>query len=111
MTENMKKIKELREQISYIEFKEHLSKEDYATIRKLKEEIKKINIEDHGVCIQLVFAGPQYSKTPFYFTGDETLSCGDEPTWFENEEEAMFLFKKSSLYQNRSEYIIELIKR
>jgi len=111
MTKNMEKINELKRQIAYIQFQEHLSMADYDKICELEQQIDAIKNPEKGVAIQLVHAGPQYSKTPFYFTGDETLCCGDKPTWFEDEIEAMFLFGKSSLAENRSDYIIKLITK
>ena len=111
MTEAMKKVSELRHRISMIYMQDHLSSEDYKDIVELEHQIKQIKIDEHGVALKLVHAGPQYSKNPFYLTDDEILSCGDEPTWFENEDELMAQFRKTSLYKNKSDYILEVIKK
>lgn len=86
MTDQMKKICELRKQLSFIEFGESLSGDDRRIIREIKQEIAELEKTVEGVAVKL--SHKQYKSMEFYLTDDPDLCCCDEPTYFESQEEA-----------------------
>ena len=108
MNKTVKKIEDLRRSISYIEFQDRLSTEDYETIHKLEAEIKELQASlkgVSGVAVKLTRHGGNHS---FYLTNDSILCCGDEPTVFENEDEAQDYLDRAELVP--SDYKIEFIE-
>lgn len=97
MTDTQKKISDLEHRISMINFQEHLSSEDYETLASLEKELKELKESFVPSGYYIILKGfPDYFPTT-YFTGDKILTCGDEPTYFESEEEALKLLKASDV--------------
>lgn len=104
----VKQIEELKRNLSYIHFKDHLSNEDYERINMLAAEIKRLQDSlkgTEGVAVKLTSKDGGYS---FYLTEDDILCCGDEPTLFEDQAEAEAYLNKAHL--NVNEYDVEFIK-
>lgn len=97
MTDIQKKISDLEYKISMINFQDHLSSEDYGTLNSLEKELKNLKESFVPSGYYIILKGfPDYFHT-IYFTGDSILTCGDEPTYFESEEEAIRLLKASDV--------------
>lgn len=97
MTDTQKKISDLEHRISMINFQEHLSSEDYELLESLGKRLKELKESFVPSGYYIILKGfPSYFPTT-YFTGDSTLTCGDEPTYFESEEEAIRLLKASDV--------------
>lgn len=113
MDNRVKRIEEIKNQISIINFNDHMCTEDYETTRKLKNELNEILKSLVGYKGWVCKVTPKYNRNrPFYFTGNKTLCCCDEPTFFESKEEAEWLFAKSDL-SNKGydvEYYIDTYK-
>ena len=108
MNKTVKKIEDLRRTISYINFQDRLSSEDYKRIDELEAEIKQLQSElkgTKGVAVKLTSISGGYS---FYLTNDSMLCCGDEPTLFESEDEAQDYLDRAQLVP--SDYKIEFIE-
>ena len=108
MNETVKKIEDLKTSMSYIQFKDRLSSEDYETLNKLEAEIKELQASlkgVSGVAVKLTSIDHNYS---FYLTDDPIICCGDEPTLFESEDEAQDYLDKARLVP--SDYKIEFIE-
>jgi hypothetical protein len=94
MTDIQKKISDLEYRISMIDFQEHLSSEDYIILDSLHKELKELRAQlvpsGYYVILKLGFATQE-----IYFTGDKSLTCSSEPTYFESEDEALRLIKAS----------------
>lgn len=103
------KLEKLKNSISMIHFQDHLSSRDYERIRELEAEAAEVRKSLSGYEGVVCKVTPSYNKNaPFYFTGDRILCCGDEPTYFESEEEAKELYAKSDLAD--SNYEVEYYK-
>lgn len=108
MNKTVKKIEDLRRSISYIEFQDSLSSQDYKRIDAIKAEIKQLESElkgTKGIAVKLTSIRGGYS---FYLTEDSILCCGDDPTIFESEDEAQDYLDRARLVP--SEYKIEFIE-
>jgi hypothetical protein len=108
MNKTIKKIEDLKRRLSYIEFQDRLSSEDYKRIDAIKAEIKQLQQElkgVSGVAVKLTSIRGGYS---FYLTEDSILCCGDDPSVFESEDEAQDYLDRARLVP--SEYKIEFIK-
>ena len=108
MNKTVKKIEDLRRTISYINFQDRLSSEDYKRIDEIEAEIKQLQQElkgVSGVAVKLTAIRGGYS---FYLTDDSILCCGDDPTVFESEDEAQDYLDRAELVP--SEYKIEFIE-
>lgn len=108
MNKIVQKIEDLRTQISYINFQDHLSQEDYERMDKLNLEIKELEKQlkgVKGVAVRCTSISGGYS---FYLTNNSILCCGDKPTIFESEEEAQDYLDKARIVP--SEYKIEFIE-
>ena len=106
MNKTVKKIEDLRRTLSYINFQDRLSSEDYKRIDELEAEIKQLQSElkgTKGVAVKLTRSGHS-----FYLTNDSILCCGDEPTLFESEDEAQDYLDRAQLVP--SDYKIEFIE-
>ena len=99
MLKVMEQINDLRQRASYIEFQDYLSEEDIESLHEINKRIKELEGNLHGYVAKIIEFGD------CYFTGDETLTCCDEPTYFESQEEIDELYKKSNLY---GEYHLEV---
>lgn len=98
MDARVKRLSEISNKISMISFAEHLSQQDYAEMRKLREEFKEVDKSLAGYKGWLCRVYPNYApESPFYFTGDSTLCCSSEPTYFESEDEVRALYAESDL--------------
>lgn len=110
MDARVQRLNEISTEISMISFAEHLSQQDYADMRKLREEFKKVDKSLAGYKGWLCKVYPDYApEKPFYFTGDKTLCCSEEPTYFESKEEAMELYTVSDLGR-RENYKFEIFE-
>ena len=97
MTDIQKKISDIEYRISMIEFQDHLSSDDYKRLDSLKKELKDLKTKFVPSGYYVILKGfPDYFSV-VYFTGDRILTCGDEPTYFESEEEAIRLLKASDV--------------
>jgi hypothetical protein len=108
MNKTVKKIEDLRRTLSYINFQDRLSSEDYKQIDEIEAEIKQLQSElkgTKGVAVKLTSIRGGYS---FYLTNDSMLCCGDEPTLFESEDEAQDYLDRAQLVP--SDYKIEFIE-
>ena len=108
MNKTVKRIEDLKRSISYIEFQDRLSSEDYKRIDELEAEIKKLQAELKGVSGVAVKLTRHGAKHSFYLTDDSILCCGDEPTVFDNEDEAQDYLDRAELVP--SDYKIEFIE-
>lgn len=110
MDARVQRLNEISTKISMISFAEHLSQQDYADIRKLRGEFKEVDKSLAGYKGWLCKVYPDYAPNkPFYFTGDKTLCCSEEPTYFESEEEARELYAASDL-SKRENYKFEIFE-
>lgn len=108
MNKIVKKIEDLRRTLSYINFQDRLSSEDYKQIHEIEAEIKQLQQElkgVSGVAVKLTSIRGGYS---FYLTDNSILCCGDEPTLFESEDEAQDYLDRAELVP--SDYKIEFIE-
>lgn len=97
MTDIQKRISNLEYRISMINFQSHLSSEDYDTLDSLEKELKELKESFVPSGYYIILKGfPDYFRT-IYFTGEKTLTCCAEPTYFESEEEAIKLLKASDV--------------
>lgn len=94
MNEIVKKINDLKETLSYINFQSHLSKKDYEliesiekTIDELEKQIKNVKL----VCVKI--------KDNWYLTADSNLCFSTSPTWFDDIEEAKEYLKKADMFE------------
>jgi len=111
MNKTVKQIEELKRQISYIEFQDHLSSMDYEYIRKLNAEINELEKQVKGltgVAVHVTYKDKAHHISDgWYLTDDENLCCSDEPTLFESLEEAKSYVEKADF--KREEYNIEFV--
>ncbi len=108
MNKTAKKIGDLRRTLSYINFKDRLSSDDYKKMDEIEAEIKQLQSElkgTKGVAVKLTSIRGGYS---FYLTDDSILCCGDEPTVFESEDEAQDYLDRAQIVP--SDYKIEFIE-
>ncbi len=108
MHKTVKKIEDLRRTLSYINFQDRLTSEDYRIMDEIEAEIKQLQQElkgVSGVAVKLTSIRGGYS---FYLTDDSILCCGDDPTLFESEDEAQDYLDRAQLVP--SEYKIEFIE-
>lgn len=108
MNKIVKQIEDLKKTLSYINFKDRLSSEDYRRMDEIEAEIKQLQQElkgVSGVAVKLTSIRGGYS---FYLTDDSILCCGDDPTVFENEDEAQDYLDRAQLVP--SDYKIEFIE-
>ena len=108
MHKTVKKIEDLRRTLSYINFQDRLTSEDYRRMDEIEAEIKQLQQElkgVSGVAVKLTSIRGGYS---FYLTDDSILCCGDDPTLFESEDEAQDYLDRAQLVP--SEYKIEFIE-
>lgn len=105
-----KKISDINYKISMIEFKEHLTTQDYTTLDTLRDELEKYQKEMEAIggwVVKLSVDEPYY-KTSFYLTGDPNLCCGDTPFYFESKEEAEDIYSKANI-SHKERYSVEYI--
>lgn len=105
-----KRFSEINYKISMIEFKEHLTTQDYTTLDALREELEKCQkeMESIGGWVVKLSVDEPYYKTAFYLTGDPVLCCGGAPFYFESKEEAEDIYSKASI-SRRERYTVEYI--
>ena len=108
MNKVVKQIEDLKKTLSYINFKDRLTSEDYRRMDEIEAEIKQLQQElkgVSGVAVKLTSIRGGYS---FYLTDDSILCCGDDPTVFESEDEAQDYLDRAQLVP--SDYKIEFIE-
>lgn len=108
MNNIVKKIDDLRSEISFINFSEHLTSEDYENIRKKEKEIEELKKLVSGELFAVMLTHKRYNYS-FYLTAHSSLCCSDEPTWFDSKEEAEEYLNKAEL--NQDNYDIEIVKK
>jgi hypothetical protein len=109
MNKTAKKIGDLRRMLSYINFKDRLSSDDYKRMDEIEAEINQLQASlkgTKGVAVKLTRNGS--NSYSFYLTDDDVLCCGDEPTLFESEDEAQDYLDRARIVP--SEYKIEFIE-
>ena len=105
MNEIVKKIDELRNDISVMNFQERLSSEDYKSIHDMEAEIKTLLEKLKGVKLVALKLTHKQCKYTAYLTCSPNLCFCDNPTWFDSNEEAMAYLSRAQL--NPNDYIIE----
>ena len=105
MNKTVKQIEELKRQISYIEFQDHLSSMDYEYIRKLNAEINELEKQVKGltgVAVHVTYKDKAHHISDgWYLTDDENLCCSDEPTLFWKFRRSEILCRESGLQKRR----------
>lgn len=99
MNATEKRIAELVDRLTMINFKEHLSDEDYKRMDEIQEEINLLENQRNGWYVEIHHEGWRVR----YLTSDKTLCFGDEPTYFESVEEAEEYIKNADV-GNHEEY-------
>lgn len=114
MNEITKKIENLRNEISYISFKNFLDDDDYKAIKSKEKEIEALEKElksYEGVALKLKYSEKvrrYFIDDGFYLSSDPILCCSNEPVWFSSKEEAMGYLEKAQI-RNKNEYDLEFI--
>lgn len=104
MNKLIKEIDEIRNRISYIEFKNYLSGEDYQKIREYENQIQELEKQlkgQKGIVVEFVFKDDRFSKRPHYLTANPNLCFCDEPTIFDSIEEAQEYLDKAYLDKDK----------
>ena len=112
MNETVKQIEELKREMSYIEFKEHLSSDDYVRIARLNKQIRSLEEQLKGltgVVVHVTYKDTEHFGTDgWYLTNDENLCCSQEPVLFESLEEAKVQVEKADF--KKENYNIEFVE-
>lgn len=97
----VREIEGLKSRISYIEFNDHMSSQDYQDVRECEEkirELKKRLIGVRGVTVFYEYKDKEhYSERGFYLTANPTLCCSGVPTMFDDENEAREYIGKAKI--------------
>lgn len=111
MNKIVKQIEELKTQISYIEFKDHLSSSDYAYLDQLKNEIEELEKQVkglEGIVVKVSYKDKAHHISDgWYLTDNVSLCCSDEPTLFESLEEAQVQVEQADF--DKENYNIEFV--
>jgi hypothetical protein len=112
MNETVKQIEELKRQISYIEFQDYLSSDDYVRIARLNKQIRSLEEQLKGltgIVVHVTYKDTKHFGTNgWYLTDNESLCCSDEPVLFESLEEAKAYLEKAHL--NSERYNVEFVE-
>ena len=96
------KIDNLRSTLSHIIFQEHLSDKDYERMDSIRNEIQDLLKQLSGVKLCAVKVTHNRLGFNTYLTADSSLCFCDEPTWFDDEEEAQKYYKEAELSDDYS---------
>jgi len=111
MNEKVKKIEELKRRISYINFQNYLSPEDYAAMDELEAEIERLKAEVKGlkgIAVHVKYKDTEhFGDKGWYLTDDDVLCCGNEPVPFDSREEAEKQLEKAKLDPDDYEFEFE----
>lgn len=105
-----KKISDINYKISMIEFKEHLTTQDYTTLDTLRDELEKYQKEMEAIggwVVKLSVDEPYYKNTS-YLTDGPSLCFSGVPFYFESKEEAEDVYSKA-IISRRERYVVEYI--
>lgn len=112
MNKIVKQIEELKNDISYIEFQDHLSSSDYMRISKLRDQIRELEKQIKGlkgIVVHVTYKDTKHFGTDgWYLSNDASLCCSSEPVLFESLEEAKRQLKESNI--NLDRYNVEFIE-
>lgn len=109
MNATEKRIAELSETLSYINFKSFLSDEDYKRMHEIQEEIKSLENQRHGWYVEIEYKDARnfIKKEAGYLTSDRILCFSDEPTYFETIEEAEEHIKNADMKHEDYKFTIK----
>ena len=111
MNKIVKQIEDLKRQISYIEFQDHLSSIDYEYIGKLNNKIKELEKQLkglNGIVVHVTYKDKAHHISDGWYLSDDTsLCCSSEPVLFESLEEAERQLKESNI--NLDRYNVEFV--
>ena len=110
MNKIIKQIEDIKRDMSYCNFQDHLSREDYDWLDKQRKLIEELKKEVKGKTFYIgKFVKDGFTKD--YLTEDSHLCYGSSPCYFDSKEEVMEYYNKADIgeFGKSCEFVIEEI--